>query len=298
MQMRIVMMQSAWPFQTREMIVSMTLVSTTKAEVFAPIDYVPGPLNAGLLLLCDHASNALPASYGTLGLSHQQFQRHIAYDIGAGAVTRALAKKLNVPALLTCFSRLLIDPNRGADDPTLIMQLSDGAIIPGNAKLDEAERATRIAKFWQPYRTAVDDTLKRMEQAAPLPVVLSIHSFTPLWKTTPRPWHVGLLWDSDPRLAMPLINALEQEPGLIVGDNEPYDGALRGDTLDDCITAQGLAGTLIEIRQDLIADSAGATAWAERLARLLSPILERPDLRHRAFIPSRTGRHLSFTKTD
>jgi predicted N-formylglutamate amidohydrolase len=255
-----------------------------------PVEQIEGNLSAGVLFLCDHAANALPKAYGTLGLSESQLDRHIAYDIGAAWVTRRLASHFGAPAILSRFSRLLIDPNRGADDPTLVMRLSDGAIIPGNAKIDSVEIEYRRAHFWQPYRTVIATTIDAMLNHELPPAVVSVHTFTPSWKMRPRPWEVGILWDSDPRFAKPLIAALFSE-GFCVGDNEPYDGALIGDTLDEEVTRRGLAGLLIEIRQDLVGTEAEAAAFANRLARLLGPVLARPELHCKAFFPSRTGRH-------
>jgi predicted N-formylglutamate amidohydrolase len=220
----------------------------------------------------------LPPQYGSLGLAGEAFARHIAYDIGAAGVTRRLAALLDCPAVLTTFSRLLIDPNRGADDPTLIMRISDGAIVPGNARIDAAEAEERRAAYWQPYRDRVSTLLDEMLSAGPVPALIAIHSFTPAWKGQPRPWHVGILWDADDRLARPTINALVADDKLIVGDNEPYDGALEGDTMYHHGSMRGLPHMLVEIRQDLVADTADEAAWAERLARILSPILADPEL--------------------
>jgi predicted N-formylglutamate amidohydrolase len=256
----------------------------------AAVERIEGRLDAGVLFICDHASNALPEAYGTLGLPQAELERHIGYDIGAAAVTRHLARRLGAPAVLSRFSRLLIDPNRGADDPTLVMQLSDGAIVPGNAGIGAEEIERRLDRYWRPYRRAVSQTIEAMIVAGPLPVILSIHSFTPSWRGRARPWEVGILWDSDPRLAAPLIAALTAA-GVIVGDNEPYDGALIGDTLDEEVTRRGLAGLLIEIRQDLIGAPDQAIAYADRLAPIIQSVLERPELRQFAFYKSRTGRH-------
>ncbi|WP_083656395.1 N-formylglutamate amidohydrolase [Mongoliimonas terrestris] len=231
-----------------------------------------------MLLLCDHASNALPPDYGDLGLPAPEFRRHIAYDIGAAAVTRRLAALSGAPALMTTYSRLLIDPNRGEDDPTLLMRLSDGAIIPGNARSDGAERTRRLERFHRPYHDAIAAHLDAASAVGAAPVIVSIHSFTPAWKSVPRPWHVGLLWDLDDRLAHPLVAALQREPGLVVGDNEPYDGALKKDTLYRHGTLRGLAHGLVEIRQDLIEAAADADAWGDLLWRLLRPILADPTL--------------------
>ncbi|WP_158809772.1 N-formylglutamate amidohydrolase [Beijerinckia sp. L45] len=255
-----------------------------------PVEQIAGSVAAGVLFLCDHASNALPPAYGTLGLPRSQLERHIGYDIGAAAMTRRLAARFGAPAVLTTFSRLLIDPNRGADDPTLVMRLSDGAIVPGNARIDETEIDHRRRTFWQPYRDAVRATIDAMSAAGPIPAIVAVHSFTPSWKGVPRPWAFGILWDSDPRFALPLIAGLEAA-GFVVGDNEPYDGALEGDTLDSEVTARGLAGLLIEARQDLVATAETAEAMADRVADVLGPILLRPELHEPAFLRSRTGRH-------
>lgn len=256
------------------------------APPFAPFDEIDGSASAGVLFLCDHASNALPPAYGSLGLPPDAFDRHIAYDIGAAALTRRLAALFGAPAVLTRFSRLLIDPNRGADDPTLVMRLSDGAIVPGNAAADEAEIARRLETFWRPYRDAVAARLDAMTAAGPLPALVSLHSFTPAWKGRARPWEIGVLWDADPRLPRPFMAALRAQ-GFTVGDNEPYDGALPGDTIDHHATSRGLANLLIEVRQDLIATDAAAAAMAERLGVPLAQVLEAPDIRSIAHYPSR-----------
>src|SRR4029079_17027958 len=236
---------------------------------------VPGRIDRGLILLCDHAGNAMPPGYGTLGLPPEQLKRHIAYDIGAAAVTRALAAALQAPAVLTRYSRLLIDPNRGRDDPTLIMRLSDGAVVPGNRRLDEAERERRLRLYYEPYHRAIDAVLDQCAAAGPPPMLLSVHSFTESWKTVPRPWHVGVLWDTvDGRFAQPMLEALYAEGGLIVGDNEPYTGVLVGDCMWQHGAQRDLASALIEIRQDLIRDAAGQAGWAARFCRIVEKILD------------------------
>ncbi|WEK50455.1 MAG: N-formylglutamate amidohydrolase [Candidatus Kaistia colombiensis] len=244
-----------------------TLAGDSAAE--AAFEIVAGDAAAGLILLCDHASSHVPDEYGSLGLPPSEFERHIAYDIGAEALTRALAVRFGIPAVLSHFSRLLIDPNRGLDDPTLIMRLSDGAVIPRNARIDMAERERRIARFYRPYDDAVTRAIEAGMATGRIPMILSIHSFTPLWKGVPRPWHAGILWDADPRLARPLIAGLAGDPAIAVGDNEPYHGALKGDTLYRHATQRGLAHALVEIRQDLIADPAGVSEWTDRLAKVL-----------------------------
>ncbi len=169
-------------------------------------------------------------------------------------------------------------------------KLSDRRIIPGNASVGEADIAARLEAFWLPYRRAIAARIEAMLAAGQVPIVLSIHSFTPAWRGDQRPWEVGILWDSDTRLALPLIDALKAD-GLVTGDNEPYDGALIGDTLDEEVTRRGLAGLLIETRQDLIDTQDKAEAFADRLGRLLRPLLARPELHQVETHPSRTGRH-------
>ncbi len=257
-----------------------------------PVEIIDGALDSGILILCDHASNAVPPDLGDLGLPETEFKRHIAYDIGAAAVTRSLARRLDAPAILTRFSRLIIDPNRGRDDPTLVMRLSDGAVVPGNARVDEAEVQRRIARFYDPYDAAISAAIHKAMAAGHPPVIVTVHSFTPIWRGWPRPWHVGILWDADDRFARPLIDGLMAEEGLVVGDNEPYDGALAGDTVDRHATIRGLANALIEIRQDLIAAQEGAEEWAERFARLLEPLARQADLRSPRLYPSRTRERL------
>ena len=200
-----------------------------------PVEAIDGAVESGVLILCDHASNAVPPDLDALGLPEPEFQRHIAYDIGAAAVTRSLARRLGAPAILTRFSRLIIDPNRGRDDPTLVMRLSDGAVIPGNAGVDEAEVQRRVARFYDPYDAAISAAIHRALAAGRPPVVVTVHSFTPIWRGWPRPWHVGILSDADDRFAKPLLEGLSAENGLVVGDNEPYDGALTPNDFNDLV---------------------------------------------------------------
>jgi predicted N-formylglutamate amidohydrolase len=235
-----------------------------------------GRADAGLIILCDHAENCFPEGYGTLGLPPEQLKRHIAYDIGARAITERLSARLNVPAVLTRFSRLLIDPNRGADDPTLIMRLSDGAVIPGNTDLDADERASRTQLYYVPYHAAIDRVIDACVATGTIPAILSLHSFTESWKGVPRPWHVGVLWDKDPRLAKPLLDGFYAGQDIIVGDNEPYKGSLRGDCCWQHGTQRGLAQAIIEYRQDLVRDEAGQIAWADRTEAIMRDALTCP----------------------
>ncbi|MGL5139501.1 MAG: N-formylglutamate amidohydrolase, partial [Beijerinckiaceae bacterium] len=155
-------------------------------------EIVGGAATAGVVVIADHASNAMPAEFASLGLPETELARHIAYDIGIAPMAQAMASRLACPAVLSRFSRLLIDPNRGDDDPTLVMRLSDGAVVPGNARIDAAEKRRRMERFSLPYHRAVGSVIDRMLVAAPVPAVVSLHSFTPEMKGRARPWHVGV----------------------------------------------------------------------------------------------------------
>ncbi|NSX55022.1 N-formylglutamate amidohydrolase [Parasulfitobacter algicola] len=224
------------------------------------------------LVTCDHATNRVPETVngGTLGLSDADMERHIAYDVGAAGVTRELARLLNSPAVLSDFSRLVIDPNRGEDDPTLLMKIYDGTIIPGNRHADAVEIEHRLAAYYRPYHAALSEMCERRDDV----VIVSVHSFTPaLNGHGMRPWQVGILYAHDNRLARPLIARLNEEADLCVGDNEPYAGHLPGDAIDKHALAHNRPNALIELRNDLIKSDDAQKAWAARLAPMLEHAL-------------------------
>lgn len=225
------------------------------------------------LVTCDHASNRVPdwVGGGSLGIAPADMARHIAWDVGAAGVTRALAMALDSPAILSDFSRLVIDPNRGEDDPTLVMRLYDGTIIPANRAIDAAGVAERLERLYRPYHTAYARLAARRADT----VIVAVHSFTPCLKgRAPRPWHIGVLHSHlDTRFSLPLIARLRAEADLCVGDNEPYSGHLPGDAIDRHALGPGRHNTLIEIRNDLIATEAQQQAWAARLAPILREVL-------------------------
>ena len=234
---------------------------------------------APLMLLCDHASNAVPGRLDRLGLPDEVLERHIAYDIGAAGVTRLLAGRFDAPAILSGFSRLVIDINRAVDDPTSMPVISDGVIVPGNRALPAAEIEAREAELFRPYHDAVAAHLDRRLGRGEVPAIVSIHSFTPAMRGFERPWHIGILWDRDPRMAVPLIEKLREDPRLVVGDNEPYTARnSHGETIDIHAVPRGLPHVLVEIRQDLIATPEGEAEWAERLAGPLAEICAEPAL--------------------
>lgn len=256
--------------------------------MFEPVEIVSGDDKAGLLLLCDHASSEIPTEYGDLGLGSAAMARHISYDIGARSLTLALAEHLNAPALMSRFSRLVIDPNRGEDDPTLVMRISDRVKISGNELVDEAERVRRLDRLYRPYHRAIEDKLAAMTLGDRMPVILSIHSFTHHWRGFDRPWHSGILWDKDPRVAVPLIEGLRAHKNLVTGDNEPYKGYLKGDTMHRHGTVHGIAHGLVEVRQDLISTPEGVAEWADRLAVIMKDIMARDDVHRKVQFGSHT----------
>jgi predicted N-formylglutamate amidohydrolase len=260
------------------------------AMTFPPFEIIDGDYDRGMVLLADHAMNRLPVGYANLGLPETAFLRHIAYDIGIEGLTRRLAASLGIPAVMGCFSRLLIDPNRGEDDPTLIMKISDGAIIPGNHPITDDEWQSRLVTYHRPYHHAVDVTIGKAAMASgKAPLVLSLHSFTPFWKEFARPWHAAVLWDSDDRAVLPLFSFLREPGDIVVGDNEPYDGALKGDTMYRHCMMKGIPHALLEVRQDLIGDEDGMDAWAARLGPIFTRLNQDPILHEYRIHPSRTG---------
>lgn len=241
-------------------------------------DHGPAPV----LLVADHASPFFPAAMNQLGLADWVLERHVAWDIGSDRLTRFLADQLNAQAVLAGFSRLIVDPNRKLDDPTAFIEVSDGIGIPGNIDLDEAQKALRVRSFFQPYHDAIETRLKRMMAAGSVPALISIHTCTPVFARVVRPWHVGILWDRDPRIAVPLMENLQRMDGICVGDNEPYSGRHPHDfTIDHHAEPAGLPHVGIEVRQDLVSDDEGARNWAGMLAEALGPILAEPLLYRR-----------------
>lgn len=224
------------------------------------------------LVTCDHASNRVPDWLGgDLGIAPEDMARHIAWDVGAAGVTRALAAALDSPAILSDFSRLVIDPNRGCDDPTLVMKLYDGTIIPANRHVTAADVAERIARLYDPYHAAYARLAARRHDT----VIVAIHSFTPCLKArAPRPWHVGVLYSHlDEAFSRALIGVLNREADLCVGDNEPYAGHLPGDAIDRHGLQAGRKNTLIEVRNDLIGTVEEQVGWGLRLAPLVRDAL-------------------------
>lgn len=230
------------------------------------------------LVTCDHARNTVPdwVADGDLGIAPADMARHIAYDVGALGLSEALAAHLDGPMIASDFSRLVIDPNRGEDDPTLVMQLYDGTIIPANRAATPDQIAERLDRLYRPYHTAYEQLAARRADT----VICAVHSFTPrLRGRAQRPWQVGVLHaPGDHRLALPLIARLRAEPDLCVGDNEPYTGHLTGDSIDRHALQTGRPNVLIELRNDLIETAEQQAHWAARLAPILQQVLTESGL--------------------
>jgi predicted N-formylglutamate amidohydrolase len=232
-----------------------------------------------LLLVADHASPFFPAAMNQLGLADWVLERHVAWDIGSDQLTRYLADELDAQAVLAGFSRLIVDPNRKLDDPTAFVQVSDGIAIPGNLDLDEEHKALRVQCFFKPYHDAITTKLERFEAAGVVPAFISVHTCTPVFDRVVRPWHIGVMWDRDPRIAAPLMENLRRMDGICIGDNEPYSGRHPHDfTIDYHAEPAGLPHVGIEVRQDLVNTDEGAKRWARTLARALRPVLDDQSL--------------------
>jgi predicted N-formylglutamate amidohydrolase len=245
----------------------------------APFELIAVPPQRPALIVCDHAAARIPASLGTLGLRPASLADHIALDIGAAAMTRALSEQLGLPAVLTAYSRLVVDCNRRLDDPTAFPPSSDGVAIPGNTGLDDGHRAARSEALYWPYHHQVRDQLTSLESLGAAPALIAVHSFTPSMNGLARPWEIGILWDKDPRIPVALMDRLRARGDIQVGDNEPYSGKHPADfTVDHHAEAEGLPHVSIEIRQDLITTQAGIDRWSGLLAESLAPLLDDPQL--------------------
>jgi predicted N-formylglutamate amidohydrolase len=251
----------------------------TRSALLAPGDPPPFDLYrpeaaSRVLIVCDHASRAFPAALGRLGLSEAASLRHIAWDIGAAALARALSDRLGAPAVLAGYSRLVIDCNRRLEDPSCFVTLADGDPVPGNVGLTPEEIRARAEAFHEPYHKAIGTRLHDISRRGQVPALVAVHSFTPSMRGRPRPWHVGILWDKDGRVALPLIERLRAEPGLLVGDNEPYSGRHPADyTVDRHAESAGLPHVCLEVRQDELTDAAGVARWSDILGRTLGALL-------------------------
>jgi predicted N-formylglutamate amidohydrolase len=247
----------------------------TEASLIGPDE--PPPIcvlrpygNSSFVLAADHAGRLIPRALGTLGVAASELTRHIAWDIGIAAVTETLSELLDASAVLQSYSRLVIDCNRAPNHPTSIPQVSEVTPIPGNEGLSAADRAARKHAIFDPYHTTIAGLLDRRDADGRRSVLVAMHSFTPVFKEVTRSVEVGVLYHHETALSRIMLDLLRAEGDLAVGANEPY--AITGDsdyTVPVHGEKRGIEHVEIEIRQDLIADDAGQSAWARRMARLL-----------------------------
>lgn len=225
------------------------------------------------LLVCDHAGRTLPRALGSLGLGEHDLTRHIAWDLGVAGLAERLGQRLDAWVILQEYSRLVIDCNRPLNSPQSIVQQSDGSVIPGNLAISPEQAQARASAIFEPYHARIRRELAERIARGHQPIIVFLHSFTPELNGAERPWHAGVLYHRDARVAGTLLRALRAEPDLVVGDNEPYRASESTDYgLVEHAERRGLPHVELEIRQDLLADSAGQETWAERLARLLRDV--------------------------
>jgi predicted N-formylglutamate amidohydrolase len=232
-----------------------------------------------VLLVADHASPFFPAAMNQLGLADWVLERHVAWDIGSDQLAQFLADELDAQAVLAGFSRLIVDPNRKLEDPSAFVEISDGIAIPGNIGLDDEQKALRVQSFFKPYHDQITSSLNRFSENGIVPAMIAVHTCSPVFDRVVRPWHIGIMWDKDPRIPVPLIRRFDRMDGICIGDNEPYSGRHPHDfTIDYHAEPAGLPHVGIEVRQDLVKDAEGARKWAGILAEALGEILSDPGL--------------------
>jgi predicted N-formylglutamate amidohydrolase len=264
--------------QTAEVTLTDPEQAAAPAELLAADEPAPVGLRESggepsVVVICDHASNLLPASLAGLGVNSARLEEHIGYDLGALGVARGVAEQLGATLIFGRYSRLAADLNRAPDDASAVPAISDGVLIPGNLGLTSSARSQRLRTLHDPYHEHIAGFISTAIESGIRPIIVSIHSFTPSISRINRPWEAGILWDKDPRVAIPLLAALRAE-GVNVGDNEPYSGRHTADyTLDRHAEGNHLAHAAIEIRQDCILSSGSQHIWAERMARVLKPIV-------------------------
>lgn len=232
-----------------------------------------------VLLVADHASPYFPAGMNQLGLADWVLERHVAWDIGSDKLAKFLADELDAPLVLAGFSRLIVDPNRKINDSSAFIEVSDGIAIPGNMDLSHEQKELRVQSFFKPYHDRIDWRLRQFFERGITPAMIAVHTCSPVFDRIIRPWHIGIMWDKDPRIPLPLIRHFERTEDICVGDNEPYSGRHPNDfTIDHHAEPPGLPHVGIEVRQDLVDSEQGARHWAGVLADGLKPILADPEL--------------------
>lgn len=236
----------------------------------APLERINPEGASPFVLVCEHAGRRIPRALGTLGLSEADLCRHIAWDIGAREVAVALAGLLDAPLFAQRYSRLVCDCNRRPAAADFIPAVSDTTEIPANTDLDPAERAARIEAIFRPFHDAIAEELDRRQRGGVPTLLVTIHSFTPVFKGLARPWHIGVLFNRDRRFAPRIVELLKERDDLCVGVNQPY---ATSDENDYAIPVhgerRGLPCAEFEIRNDLIGDPQAVARRAALIAEVV-----------------------------
>lgn len=252
-----------------------------------PYEIVNPASTTPLLLVCDHASNHIPPQLNQLGVKDEVLQDHVAWDPGAAIVTKRIAETLSCTAVLGNYSRLLIDVNRDPETQldSMIPEVSDHYHIPGNQHLSDQDKQTRIDEIHEPYHRAIAQRLDALNRLEPAPLLFSIHSFTQMMNGSQqlRPWHAGILWNADPRMAKPLMEHFRQHDHLVIGDNEPYSARAFAYTIDRHGHHRGIPNCAIELRQDLLQNEEDYDWWVTHLSKGLQRILNIPGIHQQKF---------------
>ena len=247
-------------------------------------EIVNAEASARVVLTCDHAGNHVPPTFGDLGLPGDRLDEHIAWDIGAAALTQQLAEKIDAPAVMATHSRLFIDPNRKLGSADSILRVSDGVEVPGNQNVTPEEAGLRADLSFWPYHHEVEKALHLSEYRKGTVAYVAVHSFTPSMAGARRPWDIGVLYGRDDRMASPVLAALRQVEGVCVGDNQPYSATHPpGYGLEAYGTSAGRPHVMVEIRQDLLLTSQGIGYWADMLSGVLGDVLKDDALFTRQF---------------
>ena len=244
-----------------------------------PVEVVRPAGTSPFFLTCEHAGRAFPARLGTLGLAGPDLERHIAWDIGAAGVARALSARLDATLVLQRYSRLVVDCNRAPGAADFVVEVSEDTVIPGNQGLSEAAIDARAVEIFHPYHDCIHDLLEARAAAGRLTVAVSVHTCTPVYRGVHRPWHIGVMYEHDDRLARGMLVVLSEEgeeAGLEVGDNQPYFMTSDKDySMPRHGQGRGILHVGFEIRQDLVESAPGQREWAERMERVLRESLGR-----------------------
>lgn len=233
--------------------------------------------SAPVLIVCDHASNRVPKVLNDVGLSKADLEKHIAWDPGTENIGRYMSEKLDATAFFASYSRIVVDVNRGERSPECMREVSDHIHVPGNKNLSAAEKRQRLDEIFWPYHRALSTQIKGYLKKGIVPVIVSLHSFTPEMDGFKRPWHIGVLWNKEETIAMRLVENLRaQNPGMVVGENEPYtlkQANLSKNTIKTHAEDTGLPYVIVEFRQDLVATKRDAQKWGRIFLEALAPIL-------------------------